>query len=68
MLSGTVEAEVVNDRRHVRELAGGVGPNIRTVGFLRTRREHLHRCFIGMDDLLPEHHITTVIKNCLPKS
>ena len=37
--------------------AGGIGPHIRAMGFLRAWREHLHRCFIGVDDLLPEHYV-----------
>lgn len=57
MLSGATGAEVINHRCHIRELAGGVGPNIRTVSFLCSRRERLHGCFIGVDDLLPEYHV-----------
>src|SRR5471032_1681832 len=57
MLSGAAGAEVVNHRCQVRELAGGVGPDIRAVGFLRARSEHLYRCFIGVNDLLPEYHV-----------
>jgi hypothetical protein len=34
VLSGAAGAEVVNHRCHVRELAGGIGPNIRAVGVL----------------------------------
>lgn len=34
MFSGAAGAEVINHRCQVRELAGGVGSNIRTVGFL----------------------------------
>lgn len=49
VLSDTARAEVVNDRRQVRELAGLVRPDIGAMGFLRARREHLHRCFIGVD-------------------
>lgn len=36
---------------------GGVGPDIRAVCFLRARSEHLYRCFIGANDLLPEHYV-----------
>jgi hypothetical protein len=61
MLTGAAGAEVINDRRGSTNLASGVGPNIGTVGFLRTWREHLHRCFIGVDDLLPEHHIAQCV-------
>ncbi|VVN39954.1 hypothetical protein PS634_05350 [Pseudomonas fluorescens] len=57
MLTGTAGAEVVNHRCQVRELAGCVGPNIRTVSFLRAWREHLNRCFIGVDDMLPKHQV-----------
>jgi hypothetical protein len=57
MFTGAAGAEIVNDSRCFAELAGGVGPHIRTVGFLRAWREHLHRCFIGVDDRLPEHDI-----------
>ena len=49
VFSGAAGAEVVNDRCQVRELAGGVGPDIGAMGFLRARREHLHRRFIGVD-------------------
>lgn len=57
MLTGAAGAEVINDSRCFAELAGGVSPDIRAVGFLRTRSEHLHRRFIGMNELLPEHYI-----------
>lgn len=61
MLAGAAGAEVVDDRRGFAELAGGVCPDIRAVGFLCTWREHLHRCFIGMDNLLTEHYVTQCI-------
>lgn len=58
MLTGEAGAEVVNDSRCFAELAGGVGPNIRAMGFLRAWSEHLHGCFIGINDLLPEHYVS----------
>ncbi|MNE26049.1 hypothetical protein D3C80_1194000 [compost metagenome] len=58
MLTGAAGAEVVDDSGCFAELAGGVRPNIRTVGFLRARSEHLHGCFIRMHDLLPDHYVT----------
>ena len=57
MLTGAAGAEVVNDCRCFAELAGGVGPHIGAVSLLRSRHEHLHGCFIGMNNLLPEHHV-----------
>ncbi|MNC51859.1 hypothetical protein D3C75_1011700 [compost metagenome] len=56
MLSGATGAEVINHRCHIRELTGSVGPHIGAVGFLCSRHEHLHRCFICVDDLLPKHY------------
>ncbi|MNV40855.1 hypothetical protein D3C71_1324740 [compost metagenome] len=58
VFSGAARAEVVNHRRQFRELAGGVGPDIGSMGFLRTRREHLHRRFIGVDHAMFEDSIT----------
>ncbi|MNC06802.1 hypothetical protein D3C75_543250 [compost metagenome] len=49
MLTGAARAEVINDSCCFAELASGVVPDIRAVGFLRTRSEHLHRRFIGMN-------------------
>ena len=57
MFSCATGAEIVNNRCCFAELAGGVGPNIGTMGFLRARGEHLHRRFIGVDDLLSEHYV-----------
>ena len=57
MLTGAAGAEVINDSCCLAELAGGVGPNIGTVSFLCSRHEHLHGCFIGMDNLLAKHHV-----------
>ncbi|MNR61382.1 hypothetical protein D3C85_1831250 [compost metagenome] len=57
MLPCAAGAEIVDNSCCFAELAGGVGPDIRAVGFLLTRSEHLHRRFIGMHDLLPEHYV-----------
>ena len=57
MFSSAAGAEVVNDRCQVRELAGGVGPDIGSVSLFSARREHLHRRFIGVDYILPEHYV-----------
>lgn len=57
MFTGAAGAEVVDDSGYFAELAGGVSPNIRAVGFLRARSEHLYGRFIGVDDLMPEHYI-----------
>ncbi|KDD66152.1 hypothetical protein V466_25560 [Pseudomonas mandelii PD30] len=31
------------------------------MGFLCARREHLHRRFVGVDNMLPEHHVTQCV-------
>ena len=58
MLTGAAGAEVINDSGCFAELAGGVRPIIRAVGFLRARSEHLHGCFIRVHNLLPDHYVT----------
>lgn len=65
MLTSATWAEVVDNNSCSAELAGGVRPNIRTVGFLRARSEHLYRCFVRMHDLLPDHHVTQSINQWL---
>src|SRR3546814_2266692 len=55
MLTGAAGAEVVDDSGCFAELAGGVSPNIRAVGFLRARSAHLYGCFLRVLDLLPDH-------------
>jgi hypothetical protein len=50
MFASAAWAEVVNDRRQVGELTGGIGPDVSTMSFLRTRRQHLYRRLVGMDD------------------
>ncbi|MNP23840.1 hypothetical protein D3C76_1165650 [compost metagenome] len=57
MLPGAARAEVINDSCCFAELAGGVGPDIGAVSFLCSGHQHLHRCFIGMNNLLPEYHV-----------
>src|SRR3546814_18409058 len=58
MLTGAAGAEVVDDSGCFAELARGVSPNIRPVGFLQTWSKHLYRCFIRVDDLLSHHYVT----------
>lgn len=55
MLTCAAGAEVVDNSSCFAELAGGVCPNIRTVGFLRARSEHLYGRFVRVHDLLPDH-------------
>lgn len=50
MLAGPAEAEVVNYSRGFAKRAGGVSPNVGTMGFLGARQEHLHRRFINVND------------------
>ncbi|MNG08672.1 hypothetical protein D3C84_920470 [compost metagenome] len=57
MLTGAARAEVINNSCCFAELAGGVGPDIGAVSFLCSGHQHLHRCFIGMNNLLPEYHV-----------
>ena len=45
----TARAEVVNDRRQIGELTGGIGPDVSAMSFLRARRQHLYRRFIGVN-------------------
>ena len=57
VFSGSAGAEVVNDRCQVRELAGGVGPDIGAMGLLLAGREHRNRGFVGMDHVLGKHRV-----------
>lgn len=41
MFAGTARTEIINDRLQIGELAGGLGPNISVMSFLRARRQHL---------------------------
>lgn len=50
MFTGAAGAEIVNDSRCSAELAGGVGPSMGTVAFLRPWSEHLNRCLIGVEE------------------
>lgn len=47
MFASTARAEVVNDRRQIGELTGGIGPDVSTMSFLRARRQHLYRRFVS---------------------
>ena len=55
MLASTAGAEVVDHSFKCRKRCGAVGPDIRSVRFLFARCQHLHWCFIGMDDSLGQH-------------
>lgn len=57
MLTGAAGAEVVDDSCCFAELAGGVGPDIRTVGFLRAWCEHLHRCTGTQSGVVRRHRL-----------
>jgi hypothetical protein len=52
MLNRSARAEVINHSFDCRERCGAVSPDISTVSFLLSRRKHLHRRFVGMDDPL----------------
>lgn len=53
MLTGAAGAEVVDDSCCFAELAGGVGPDIRTVGFLRD----WHRCTGTQSGVVRRHRL-----------
>ncbi|MNM65254.1 hypothetical protein D3C81_766860 [compost metagenome] len=55
MFASTARAEVVNDRRQIGELAGGIGPDVSAMSFLRARRQHLYRGLVGVDDAVRQH-------------
>lgn len=55
MFANAARAEVVNNRRQIRELAGGIDPDVSAMSFLRSRRQHLYRCFVGADNALRQH-------------
>jgi len=55
MFASAARAEVVNDRRQIGELADGIGSDVSTVSFLRARRQHLYRSFVGVDDTVRQH-------------
>ncbi|MNZ96541.1 hypothetical protein D3C78_1157390 [compost metagenome] len=55
MFASTARAEVVNDRRQIGELAGGIRPNVSAMRFLRARRQHLYRRFVSVDDAVRQY-------------
>ncbi|MNE30602.1 hypothetical protein D3C80_1241290 [compost metagenome] len=55
MFASTARTEVINDRRQIGELAGGIGPDISAMSFLRARRQHLYRGLVGVDDAVRQH-------------
>jgi hypothetical protein len=55
MFASAAWAEVVNDRRQVGELTGGIGPEVSTISFLRTRRRHLYRRLVGVREAVRQH-------------
>lgn len=61
----TLEAEVVKDSRGFAKRAGGVSPNVGTMGFLGARHEHLRWRFINVNDRLFKHHFAQRINQWL---
>jgi len=52
MLASTAEAEVIDYRLQCRERRSAVGPDVSPVCFLLAGCQHLHRCFIGVYNVL----------------
>lgn len=61
VFAGATRAEIVNDRRHIGELAGGIGPDVSAMSFLRPRRQHLYGRLVGMDDTMCQHSFAQCI-------
>ncbi|ENA27138.1 hypothetical protein HMPREF1487_09375 [Pseudomonas sp. HPB0071] len=57
MLTGPTRPEVVDHGLEVGEGAGCIGPDVSPLGLLRARGEHLHRGFVGEDDVLLEQAV-----------
>ncbi|MNC63830.1 hypothetical protein D3C75_1139830 [compost metagenome] len=55
MFASAAWAEVVNDRRQVGELTGGIGPDISAMSFFSARRQHLYRRLVGVNDAVRQH-------------
>ena len=55
MLACAARAEVVDHCLERRKRGGAVGPDVRPVGLLLARSQHLHRCFIRVDNRLGQH-------------
>ncbi len=55
MFASTARAEVVNDRRQLGELTGGIGPDVSAMSFFRARRQHLYRRFVSVDDAVRQY-------------
>lgn len=55
MFTSTAGAEVANHSLQCRERCGAVDPDVRSVRFLFAHCQHLHWCFIGMDDVLGQY-------------
>lgn len=58
-------AEVIHHRVERRKWRRAVGPDIGPVDFPLARREHLHRCFIGVNHALAQHRFTQCIDQWL---
>ena len=55
MFASAARAEVVNDRRQVGELTGGIGPDVSAMSFFHARRQHLYWRFVGVNDAVRQH-------------
>ena len=55
MFARSTWAEVVNDRCQIGELAGGVRPDIGSMGLFGTRHQHLHWRFVRVDHAVLKH-------------
>ncbi len=65
MFASTAQAEVVNDRRQVGELTGGIGSDVSAMSFLRARRQHLYRRLVGVNDAVRQHGFAQCINQRL---
>ncbi|MNG00389.1 hypothetical protein D3C84_833210 [compost metagenome] len=61
MFAGAAGAEVVDHRLEGRVRRRAISPDISSMRFLLSGRQHLHRRFIGMHDSLSQHRFAQCI-------
>lgn len=61
MFAGAAVGKVVDDGAQVGKLDGAVRPQIGTMCFTLAWGKHVYRCFVGMQDVLPQHFFAQCI-------